>query len=80
MLPLVPILAGISALGTGVSGISSIVRSIGDIIEAKKKIFPGGGKLQLGNGMYLAARKKTNGLGLYLHHRRRRRQNHKAKN
>ena len=76
MLPLVPILAGISALGTGVSGISSI----GDIIEAKKKIFPGGGKLQLGNGMYLAARKKTNGLGLYLHHRRRRRQNHKAKN
>jgi len=79
MLPLVLKLAGISALGTGVSGISSIVRSIRDIIEAKKKIFPQGRKQQIGNGMYLGARKKTNGLSLYLHCRSIRRARQKTK-
>ena len=63
-LPLIPILAGISALGGAASGVSSIVKSIGEIIAAKKKIFPGETK-KVGNGLYLAPYRK-NGLGLYL--------------
>ena len=63
-LSLIPILATASALGAGASGISSIVKAIGDIRDAKKKIFPGT-KKQIGNGFYLAPYKK-NGLGLYL--------------
>ena len=64
MLPLIPILAGISALGGAASGITSIVKAVGDVIDAKKRIFPGG-KTQIGNGLYLAPYKK-NGFGLYL--------------
>jgi len=63
VLPLIPILAGISALGGAASGVSSIVRAVGDVIEAKKKI---SGKKQIGNGIYLAPYNKK-GLGLYLH-------------
>ena len=65
VLPLIPILAGISALGGAASGVSSIVRAVHDIIDAKKKIFPGE-KKQIGNGLYLAPYKKS-GFGLYLH-------------
>lgn len=64
MLPLIPILAGISALGGAASGVSSIVKAVGDVIEAKRRIFPGS-KTQIGNGIYLAPYKK-NGFGLYL--------------
>jgi hypothetical protein len=63
-LPLIPLLAGISALGGAASGVSSIVRSIGEIIDAKRRIFPNE-KKQVGNGLYLAPYKK-NGFGLYL--------------
>ena len=64
MLPLIPILAGISALGGAASGVGSIVKAVGDVIDAKRRIFPGG-KMQIGNGIYLAPYKK-NGFGLYL--------------
>jgi len=63
-LSLIPILAGISALGGAASGVSSIVKAIGDIIDAKKR-FSSGEKKQIGNGLYLAPYKK-NGYGLYL--------------
>jgi len=44
------------------------VKAIGDIIDAKRKIFPssgGGEKKHSGNGIYLAPYNK-NGFGLYL--------------
>ena len=63
-LPLIPILAGISALGGAATGVSSIVRSIGEILDAKRKMFPGD-KKKVGNGLYLAPYRK-NGHGLYL--------------
>lgn len=63
-LPLVPILAGITALAGAAKGVGSIVKSIGEIAEAKRKIFPGASK-KIGNGIYLAPYKKT-GFGLYL--------------
>lgn len=63
-LPLIPILAGISALGGAASGVGSIVRAVKDIVEAKRTLFPGE-KKQVGTGLYLAPYKK-NGLGLYL--------------
>ena len=63
-LPLIPILASISALGGAAGGVSSIVQAVSDIIDARKNIFPGE-KKQIGNGLYLTPYKK-NGLGLYL--------------
>ena len=63
-LPLIPILAGISALGGAASGVSLIVRSIGEIIDAKRRMFSGD-KKKIGNGLYLAPYRK-NGYGLYL--------------
>jgi hypothetical protein len=62
-LPLIPILAGISALGGAASGVSSIIKAISEIIDAKKKF--SGERKQVGNGLYLAPYKK-NGFGLYL--------------
>lgn len=63
-LPLIPILAGISALGGAANGVGSIVRAVNDIIEAKKQLFPGQ-KKQIGNGLYLAPYRK-HAHGLYL--------------
>lgn len=65
VLPLIPILAGISAVGGAASGVSSIVKAISDIVSAKRNLFPAGEKKQIGNGLYLAPYKK-NGYGLYL--------------
>lgn len=62
--PLIPILAGISAVSGAATGVGSIVKAVSDIIEAKRKIFPGETK-KIGNGLYLAPYKK-NGFGLYL--------------
>jgi hypothetical protein len=65
-LPLIPILAGISAIGGAASGVSSIVKAIGDIIDTRKKFnSKNDAKKQIGNGLYLAPYRK-NGVGLYL--------------
>lgn len=64
-LPLIPILAGISAVGGAASGVSSIIKAIGEIISAKKTLFPGGEKKQVGAGLYLYPYRK-NGYGLFL--------------
>jgi len=56
-LALLPILSTISALGGGASAVGSIVKSIADIIDAKRKIFPGE-KKQIANGLYLGPYKK----------------------
>lgn len=59
-LPLIPILAGISALGGAVSGASNIIKSIKEIIDGRKS----GDRKKIGNGLYLAPYRK-NGYGLY---------------
>jgi len=65
-LPLIPILAGISSLGSIASGASSIVKAVRDIIEAKRQLSGGNkeGRKSVGNGMFLAPHRK--GYGLFL--------------
>ncbi len=64
-LPLVPILAGIAAVKTIAGGVDSIVNTIKNIVEAKRKIFPGSKEtLPVGKGLFLSGRNK--GYGLFL--------------
>lgn len=63
-LPLIPILAGISALGGAASGIENIVSAAKNIIGNRKNS-SSEKKTQVGNGLYLGPYRKT-GLGLYL--------------
>lgn len=75
MLPLVPILAGLSALGSLAGGSAAVVRTIGEVSAAKKELEESKrhnktleaiaiGKSPKGEGLYLKPYKK--GYGLYL--------------
>lgn len=75
MLPLIPIFAGLSALGTLAGGSAGVVRAIGAANEAKRQLSESQrhnemmeaiaiGKSKRGNGLYL--KPYRNGYGLYL--------------
>lgn len=75
MLPLIPVFAGLSAMGSLAGGTAGIVRAIGAASEAKKQLNESQrhnemmeaiaiGKSRKGNGLYLNAYRK--GYGLYL--------------
>ncbi len=65
VLPLVPILAGIAAVKTIVGGVDTIVNTDKNIVDAKRKIFPGFKEtVPVGKGMFLSGR--TKGYGLFL--------------
>lgn len=63
-LPLVPIFAGLSALGSLVGSASSLVRAIKATNDAKSAIVRGIKNVHIGSGLYL--RPYKNGYGLYL--------------
>ncbi len=64
-LPLVPILAGIAAVKTIAGGVDTIVNTVKNIVEAKRKIFPGSKEtVPVGKGLFLSGRNK--GYGLFL--------------
>lgn len=70
ILPLVPIFAGLSALGSIAGGAASIIRAIKGVDDGKKAIKKGAtavvvGKSISGGGLYLKPYGRT-GLGLYL--------------
>ena len=63
MLPLIPIVTGISKIGAIAGGVSSIVNAIRDIINLRKTL-RNGQQQQVGNGLFLTSYRK--GYGLYL--------------
>ncbi len=77
-LPLIPILAGIAAVKTIAGGVDTIVNTVKNIVDAKRKIFPGSKEtVPVGKGLFLSGRKKgyglfldsdTRGYGLFLDH------------
>lgn len=62
ILPLIPIFAGLSALGSLAGGAASIVRAIKTVKKANTE--KTGATLQLGNGLYL--KPYRSGMGLYM--------------
>jgi len=65
MLPLIPIIAGISKIGAIAGGASTIVNAIRDIINMRKSLKNNPeGQRQVGNGLFLAPYRK--GYGLFL--------------
>jgi len=62
-LPLIPIVAGISSLGSLVGGVNAVVKAVRDIIEAKKLV-ANGEKQKIGEGMFLTPYKKGYGISL----------------
>ena len=71
VLPLVPIFAGLSALGALAGGASGVAKAINDSIAAKKQLEESKRhneameQVALGNGLYLRPYKIGNGLRLY---------------
>ncbi len=75
-LPLILILAGIVVVKTIAGGVDTIVNTVKNIVDAKRKIFPGSKETVLvGKGLFLSSRKKgyghfldsvTRGYGLFL--------------
>ncbi len=64
-IPLVPILTGIAAAKTIAGGVDTVVNAVKNIVEAKRKIFPGTKEtVPVGKGMFLSGRNK--GYGLFL--------------
>lgn len=66
MLPLIPIIAGISKIGAIAGGTSAIVNAVRDIINLRKSMKNSSDvtQRQVGNGLYLAPHRK--GYGLFL--------------
>lgn len=69
---LVPLFAGLSALGSLAGGTAGIVKAVNDAKDAKKRLeeFQRHNRaierVKIGNGMHIAKNKKKNGLGLYI--------------
>jgi Phospholipase A2-like domain len=62
-IPIVPILAGLSALGNLAGGASTIVDAVRNIMNARRQLFPSSAGTAVGRGLYLRPYKK--GYGLY---------------
>lgn len=65
VLPILPILAGVSAAGNIYSTVSSIVKTLRNIRSGKENIHHSqGGEQKVGSGLYLGVQKR--GIGMYL--------------
>lgn len=64
VLPLIPIFAGLSALGSLMGGVATVAKKVIDIKNATKNVVSNGTSVAVGNGMYLKPYKT--GVGLYL--------------
>ena len=71
VLPLIPIFAGLSALGAVTGGIAGVTKAVNDASAARKQLEEAKRhnlameKVSLGNGLYLKPYKTGNGLRLY---------------
>lgn len=63
LLPIVPAMAALSAIGALAKGVPTIINALGNINDARKKIF-GNAAVPIGSGLYLKPYRK--GYGLYL--------------
>ena len=67
-LPLIPIFAGLSALGSLTGGVAGIVKAINDAQAAKQQIYGEkrhNNRMEIGKGLYLRPYKSGSGLCLY---------------